>query len=152
MIEKGRKAPTQLGPREDRAKIQLPDLPKEVREAYLAAGTRSLLSARALLKKLPKSGPHQLRVLQLYERLATGTMMYEADLVDAVRYGTVRQLVLRQGSKGWELQALLTWRTEFLTLVSLKKEKRHYADLDRLIRTITRCGTLPPTILIGETK
>lgn len=72
------------------------------------------------------------------------------DLADRVRNRAVRQLLISYTPAGWELRALPTWTMEFMTLVSLKKEKRHYQDLERLVSTITKHGPLPPTILIGN--
>lgn len=99
------------------------------------------------LQKLVERDP------QLAARLITlqdSTVIYEADLASLLQRREVRQLALTQTEEGWEIQVLPLWKGSFLTLVSLKKEKRHYLDLDRLIRTITKHGPLPPTILIGE--
>lgn len=100
-----------------------------------------------VLQKLVEKDP------QLAARLITlqdSTVIFEADLATLLQRREVRQLVLTQTKEGWEAQVLPIWKGEFLTLVSLKKEKRRYKDLDRLISTITMHGPLPPTILIGE--
>lgn len=76
--------------------------------------------------------------------------VFETDLADMIRHGAVKQLLVTQTEDGWELRALPTWKMEFMRLVSLKKEPRHYRDLDRLISTIQKHGPLPPTMLIGN--
>lgn len=83
-------------------------------------------------------------------RMKDSDTVFESDLADMVRNRAVRQLLISYSPEGWELRALPTWKMEFMTLVSLKREKRHYQDLDRLISTITKHGPLPPTVLIGK--
>lgn len=104
------------------------------------------LSASALEKLLKKDASYAVKLIELQE----SPLIYEADLASLLQRQEVRQLALTQTKEGWEIQVLPLWKGSFLTLVSLKKEKRHYLDLDRLIRTITKHGPLPPTILIGE--
>lgn len=76
--------------------------------------------------------------------------LFEADLADMLRSRAVRQLLISFTPHGWQVRVLPTWKLEFMTLVSLKKEHRHYRDLDRLLRNVTRHGPLPPTILKEE--
>lgn len=104
------------------------------------------LSASALEKLLKEDASYAVKLIELQK----SPLIYEADLASLLQRREVRQLVLTQTEEGWEVQVLPLWKGNFLTLVSLKKEKRHYLDLDRLIRTITKHGPLPPTILIGE--
>lgn len=104
------------------------------------------LSASALEKLLKEDASYAVKLIELQK----SPLIYEADLASLLQRQEVRQLVLTQTEEGWEVQVLPLWKGNFLTLVSLKKEKRHYLDLDRLIRTITKHGPLPPTILIGE--
>ncbi|MFC3715144.1 hypothetical protein ACFONC_03140, partial [Luteimonas soli] len=104
------------------------------------------LSGYALQKLVEKDPQLAARLITLQD----STVIFEADLASLLQRREVRQLALTQTEEGWEVQVLPLWKGSFLTLVSLKKEKRHYLDLDRLIRTITKHGPLPPTILIGE--
>lgn len=104
------------------------------------------LSGSALEKLLKQDPQYAVKLIELQK----SPLIYEADLASLLKRQEVRQLVLTQTEEGWEVQVLPIWKGNFLTLVSLKKEKRHYLDLDRLIRTITKHGPLPPTILIGE--
>lgn len=85
------------------------------------------------------------------ERLKKGATVFEADLADMLANQAVRQLCVYSTPEGWMVQALPTWKNEFLTLVSVKtKEVRRYTSLERLISAITRHGPLPPTLLIGD--
>jgi hypothetical protein len=104
------------------------------------------LSASGLEKLLKQDAQYAVKLIELQE----SPLIYEADLASLLKRQEIRQLVLTQSEQGWEVQALPVWKGNFLTLVSLKKEKRRYKDLDRLISTITTHGPLPPTILIGE--
>ncbi|MCZ2134611.1 MAG: hypothetical protein LC098_04160 [Burkholderiales bacterium] len=82
-------------------------------------------------------------------RVAKAATIYEADLAELLSNGAIRQLVISWTAAGWSLQAMPTWKQEFMTLVSLKKETRHYQSLDRLIESVTKHGRMPPTLLIG---
>lgn len=104
------------------------------------------LTAAVLEKLLQEDKGLAIKLIELQQ----SPLIFEADLAQLLRRNEVRQLVLTQTKEGWEAQVLPIWKGEFLTLVSLKKEKRRYKDLDRLISTITMHGPLPPTILIGE--
>lgn len=101
-------------------------------------------------KQTPKPKVVETKLYVPKPRMKDSATVFETDLVDMLRNKAIRQLLITFSKDGWELQALPNWKMEFMTLVSLKKEKRHYQDLDRLISTITKHGPLPPTILIGE--
>jgi hypothetical protein len=85
-------------------------------------------------------------------RIATASTVYEADLANLVAHRAVRQLVITRTTEGWMLQVLPTWKNQFMTLVSLRKEMRHYQDLDRLIGSIVKHGPLPPSLLLDDTS
>lgn len=84
--------------------------------------------------------------------LQAKTTLYPAELAELLHANAVRQLCIFQTPDGWMLKVLPSWRQDFLTLVNHnhRKEVRAYASLDRLLATITKFGSLPPTILIGE--
>ena len=82
-------------------------------------------------------------------RIVKAATIYEADLAELLSNGAIRQLVISLTQAGWSLQAMPTWKQEFMVLVSLKKEARHYQSLDRLIESVAKHGRMPPTLLIG---
>lgn len=126
---------------EDRLQEGMPGLPDD----------RPLLLTHRLLEELLESDLKRAKVLLLLrEKLLSQGTIFEVDLADLISSGGVRQLVLTWTDEGWEVQVLPLWKHEFMTLVSLRKEKRHYLDIDRLINTITKHGPMPPTILIGR--
>ncbi len=118
--------------------------------AYYETTRPLLLTEQAVLEFIKSDQERGLAVMKLQDKLAASRTLFEADLVNLVANRAVRQLVLTRVDSGWQVQALPLWNQDFLTLVSLKKEKRHYLDLDRLISSITKHGPLPPTILIGK--
>lgn len=134
--------------------LSIPADRRDQAEAFFTAEKPQLLSERMLVELITKQKERGLALLRLQERLSTATTMYEADLAELVKNRAIRQLVIVRTELGWELQALPLWRQQFMTLVSLRKETRHYQGLDRLISTITKHGKLPlpPTILIGDSK
>lgn len=81
------------------------------------------------------------------KRLWHALTINEAELAEVIRQSKVRQLHLIQTAEGWTLHALLSARKEFIQLVSVKKEPRHYLSLDRLLDSVLRHGRLPPTTL-----
>lgn len=158
VTKKARKTPSPPAkPKKPRASKAPPSTPEEAlavslfmpanQDAERARPARARpLSASALKKLLKQDAQYAVKLIELQE----SPLIYEADLASLLKRQEIRQLVLTQSEEGWEVQVLPIWKGNFLTLVSLKKEKRHYLDLDRLIRTITKHGPLPPTILIGE--
>lgn len=152
----GKKPPKPAPPAQ--AKRRKPEIPPSGEAQAVSLFMPSSHEERA---KLARSRPLTAAVLEELLRedkglaiklieLQQSPLIYEADLAQLLRRNEVRQLVLTQTKDGWEAQVLPIWKGDFLTLVSLKKEKRRYKDLDRLISTITMHGPLPPTILIGE--
>lgn len=82
------------------------------------------------------------------------TTCFEAELTEMLMNSAVRQLCIFQTPEGWMLKVLPTWKHEFYTLVAhnRRKEIRYYQSLDRLIRSVTKFGPLPPTLLFGENQ
>jgi hypothetical protein len=80
------------------------------------------------------------------------SVVQEAELARMIAHRAVRQLVLTPTPDGWTLQILPKWEHRLLTLVSLRKEIRHYKDVDRLFRTIRKHGPLPPALFLGDTS
>jgi uncharacterized Rmd1/YagE family protein len=77
--------------------------------------------------------------------------LYETELADQLTHEAIRQLCIYRTKAGYSLKALPTWKNEFLTLIgTATKEPRQYKSIDRLLRTITQHGPLPPTLLLGE--
>lgn len=154
------KKPTKPAP-QAQAKRRKPEMPpSEEPQAVSLYMPTSRTAGRA---SVPQHKPLTAKVLEeLLENdkglaikliaMQQSNLVYEADLAQLLLRNEVRQLVLTQTKEGWEAQVLPVWKGEFLTLVSLKKEKRRYKDLDRLISTFTMHGPLPPTILVGEHK
>ena len=97
-----------------------------------------------------KQTPERKMYFQPNHRFRVATTVYEAELADLLSRQMVRQLVVLQTPHGWMLHVLPSWKHEFMTLVSMKKEVRHYQSLDRLIATVTKHGDLPPVLLLGE--
>jgi len=77
-------------------------------------------------------------------------IVFEAELARYLARGVIRQMTLTAHPEGWILQVLLVWEQHLLTLVSLRKEIRHYKDLNRLFQTIRKHGPIPPTYFIGD--
>lgn len=130
--------------------LSIPAEKQEQAKDYFSAHQPQLLSERLLVELITKDKDRGLALLELDKRIGTSSTLYEADLAELIRIRGIRQLVIVRTGSGWELQVLPLWRQQFLTLVSLRKEKRTYQGLDRLISTITKHGQLPPTLLIGE--
>lgn len=79
-----------------------------------------------------------------------GPVIHEAELVDQLSEGAIRQICVYQSEEGYYLTVLPTWRDAFLTLVGTRTQRiRYYKSLDRLIEAITKYGELPPTLVIG---
>lgn len=56
-------------------------------------------------------------------RVAQAATIYEADLAELLSNGAIRQLVISSTKEGWSLQAMPTWKQQFMTLVSLKRRR-----------------------------
>ena len=81
----------------------------------------------------------------------SGPVIHEAELVDQLSEGAIRQICVYQSEEGYHLTVLPTWRDAFLTLVGTRTQRtRYYKSLDRLIEAITKYGDLPPTLVIGR--
>lgn len=80
------------------------------------------------------------------------SVVLEAELARMIALRAVRQMVLTPTPDGWTLQVLPTWEHRLLTLVSLRKEIRHYKDVDRLFSTMRKHGPLPPALILGDTS
>ena len=81
----------------------------------------------------------------------SGPVIHEAELVDQLSQGAIRQICVYQSDEGFHLKVLPTWRDAFLTLVGTRTQRiRYYKSLDRLIEAITKHGELPPTLVIGS--
>lgn len=146
-----RKGTTPAPPREEPAALlRIPADRTEQAAAFFDASKPQTLSERTLSAMLAADRTRGVALLNLQERLAAKATLYEADLAELIGMRAVRQLVMTLTSEGWELQVLPSWKQQFLTLVSLRNERRHYTSLDRLLKTITKHGPLPPTILIGD--
>lgn len=117
---------------------------------YYEPGQPQLLTHRVMKELLERDRKRAVVLLLLKEKMEHQTTIYEVDLADLIVKKAIRQLALTRTNEGWIVQVLPLWKQEFLTLVSLKKEKRHYNDIDRLISNISKLGPLPPTILIGN--
>lgn len=82
-----------------------------------------------------------------------GPVIHEAELVDQLAQGAIRQICVYESEDGFHLKVLPTWRDAFLTLVGIRtKRVRKYKSLDRLIEAIKKHGALPPTLVIGEAQ
>jgi hypothetical protein len=80
-----------------------------------------------------------------------GPVIHEAELVDQLSEGAIRQICVYQSEQGYHLTVLPTWRDAFLTLVGTRTQRvRYYKSLDRLIEAITKYGELPPPLVIGR--
>lgn len=81
-----------------------------------------------------------------------GSTVFEMEMARLVRLRAISQLILTPSPGGWAVQIVLERTLDVLTLVSLRREIRHYKDIDRLFNTIRKHGPLPSALILGDTS